>query len=400
MSGQTRALGDVRIVDLTDERAIYGVKLLADLGADVIRPEPLEGDALRSRGPMRADTTDKNESSLWHAFFASNRRFFSTDPDTPKGAAQLQTLVTKADLVLLSSDAFGTKCIDIEQARHDNPALVSVECTSFGKTGPWKDYLAPDLVAGALGGSVASTGDADTPPLKTFGELNFMVSGCYVAIAALAALRHSRETGEGQNVHVPVHQCIASCLEHVFFWHWYNHMFPTAEGKALERRGSLHWTNLYVVMQAIGGSIMVMPTPDVDRQLAWLIEEGAAADLIDSKYQEPEHRDEFLSRMMDVLRDWVATKDVEELFFEAQERHAPYGWVLPIEKLAINPQLQARDWWTTYRMGDRDIQGPGAPYRFGGTPWTMAAYESIGSNSAVVLQELGWDANGNEEDSA
>ena len=330
------------------------------------------------------------QRALWHAFFASNRRFFALDPSTADGAAQLLALTSRADLVLYSTGAFATDCVDLEQARRANPALVTVECSSFGKSGPWRDYAAPDLVAGALAGSVAPTGDADTPSLKTFGELNFMVSGCYVAIGALAALHHARQTGEGQNVDVPVHNCIASCLEHVFMWPWYNHMFPTANGRAVERRGSLHWTDLYVVMQAVGGSIMVTPTPDLDRQLAWLIEEGAAGDLIDPKYQESEHRAESSRRMMEVLRDWVATKDVERLFHEAQKRHAPYGWVLPIERLADNPQLEARDWWQTYEIDGETLKGPGAPYRFGATPVTMEAYEGVGAASAAVLAELGW----------
>ena len=284
------ALSGVRIIDLTDERAIYGVKLLADLGADVVRPEPPEGDPLRRRGPLRSDGEDTGTASLWHAFFASNRRFFALDPDTESGRTQLALLLENSDIVMFSSGAFATAHIDIETARKTNQSLVSVECSSFGKAGPWKDYLAPDLVAGALGGSVSTTGDVDTPPLKTFGELNFVISGTYVGIAALAALHHAREKGEGQHVHVPVHNCIASCLEHVFMWHWYNHLLPNATAKALERRGSLHWSNAYVVMQAVGGSIMVTPTPDFDAQLAWLIEEGVQDDLIDPKYQELENR--------------------------------------------------------------------------------------------------------------
>ena len=390
MVEQERGLADVKVVDLTDERAIYGVKLVADLGADVIRPEPPGGDPLRRRGPHHSSGDDASGESLWHAFFASNRRFFAVDPDTADGRAQLQALVLKADLVLFSTGAFGADCIDLEAARRQNPTLVVVECSSFGKRGPWKDYLAPDLVAGALGGSVAPTGDVDTPPLKPFGELNFMVSGCYAAIAALAALHHARETGTGQNVHVPVHNCIASCLEHVFMWYWYNHMFPTADGKALARRGSLHWTNLYEVMQAVGGSIMVTPTPHIDRQLLWLLEEDAVGDLLDPKYQQPEHPGEFYEGIMAALHDWVATKDVEQLFHDAQERHAPYGWVLPIEKVASNPQLEARGWWQSYRVGDAEVQGPGAPFRFGDTPGTLSAYQGVGGSTAEVLDELGW----------
>ena len=232
--------------------------------------------------------------------------------------------------------------------------------------------MAPDLVAGALGGAVATTGDVDTPPLKTFGELNFVLSGAYAAIAALAGLRHVREGGGGQRVDVSVHECIASCLEHVFMWYWYHERMPKAATAALPRRGSLHWSNAYCVMPAKGGAIMVTPTPNIDNQLVWLVEDEAQEDLLDPAYQEPGNRRAFINRLMEVLRGWVAEQDVEALFFAAQERHAPYGWVLPVDKVAENPQLQARDWWTRYPLAGGDsVRGPGAPYRFSATPWRI-----------------------------
>ena len=90
-------LSGVRVVDLTDERGIYGAKLLADLGAVVVRPEPPEGDPLRLRGPWLQTSNDDQDrsvaTSLWHAFFASNRRFFKVDLDTTEGCNQLQQLL-------------------------------------------------------------------------------------------------------------------------------------------------------------------------------------------------------------------------------------------------------------------------------------------------------------------
>ena len=211
-----------------------------------------------------------------------------------------------------------------------------------------------------------------------------------MGIAALAALRHAKETGQGQRVHVPVHPCIASCLEHVLMWYWYGHLLPSATSKALERRGSLHWSNAYVVMQAQGGSIMVTPTPNFDAQLAWLIEEEVADDLLDPAYQELENRRAYVQRMMEILREWVGTKNVDELFFEAQERHSPYGWVLPIEKVGSNPQLEAREWWKTYRGPNGEYRGPGEPYRFGATPWSMGAHSGVGVDTQSVLDDIGW----------
>lgn len=376
------ALDKLRVLDLTDERAIYGAKMLADLGAEVIRPEPPDGDPLRRRGPRIEGAAPG--ASLWHAFFASSRRFVTLEPQTKAGGTLLKRLVDRADVVLASSGAFAVAEADLDEARRRRSELIVVETSSFGPDGPWRDYLAPDLVAGALGGAVATTGDADTPPLKTFGELNFILSGAYTAIATLAALYRVRDCGAGQRVHVSVHECIASCLEHVLLWYWYHDKMPHAANPALERRGSLHWSNAYVVMPAKGGSIMVTPTPSFDNQLVWLIEKDAQEDLLDPKYQEPEHRRDYIRRFMEVLRNWVSTRDVEELFFEAQDHHAPYGWVLPIDKVGENPQLEARDWWVDYPVAQAPVRGPGAPYRFEDTPWRLGAYGGVGADTEAV----------------
>ena len=119
------ALTGVRILDLTDERAIYGAKLLADLGADVVRPEPPEGDPLRARGPHRE--ADAGMTSLWHRYFASNRRAFRVDTATEESAAQLRQLAQAADIVLTCMHGFGADVVDVGAALEANTSLVVVE---------------------------------------------------------------------------------------------------------------------------------------------------------------------------------------------------------------------------------------------------------------------------------
>ena len=389
MAEETRALSKVRIVDLTDERAIYGVKLLADLGADTVRPVPQEGDPLAKRGPFD-EATGK---SLWYAFHASSRRFFLMS-DSEQSERQLHRLCENADVVVANSGHPFESILDLDAIRENNKKSVVVDCTSFGREGPRKNYLAPDLVAGALGGSVAITGDVDTPPLKPFGDLNFTVSGAYVAIAALAGLRHARETGEGQIIRVPVHECIASCLEHVFMFYLFSNIFRNARGGALERRGSLHWTDLYEVMSAKNGHIMVTPTPSLDNQLVWLIEEDAFEDLLDPKYQEPGERGQWARRMMEVLRSWVAEKDVESLFFDAQAHHAPYGWVQSIPQVAKNPQLAARNWWSTTKIDGHDVKVTGAPYQMSDSQTSPRDLSDVPVSEHDVLEACGWSQSG------
>ena len=90
-------LEDLTIIDLTDERGIYGAKLLSDLGANVIRPEPRDGDPLRKRGPLR-ETKDPDLESLWYAFFASNRRFFRCPWKTRMSARLFDTRLVEPTL--------------------------------------------------------------------------------------------------------------------------------------------------------------------------------------------------------------------------------------------------------------------------------------------------------------
>lgn len=222
------ALSSVRILDLTDQLAIYGAKLLADLGATVIRPEPPEGDPLRARLPH---TSDGN--SLYYANYASNRRSITVDLTTDDGRAQLRQLAGTVDLIL-DTGTLETAAIDPQSLLDEHPALVIVSISAFGPTGPWSDYLTTDLVTGALGGLVATTGDIDTQPLNTYGELNFGTTGTYAAIGALAALNHARETNEGQLVELAAHEAIPSCLEHVLMWTWHNEDLVIATDDSLQ----------------------------------------------------------------------------------------------------------------------------------------------------------------------
>ena len=308
-------LSGIRILDLTDERAIYGAKLLADLGATVVRIESPMGDPLRGRGPLNS-----SGESLWFNYYASNRHIISLDLTDKKEEAKLKQILQGTDIVIDTGvlESWGMSLEDLESL---NPQITHVDVASFSKTGPWKDYLAPDLVAGALGGAIATTGDTDTTPLKLFGDQSFLVSGVYAAIAGLAGLFQSSRTGIADQIDISVHETIVSTLEHVLMIAWYPEFISYAKGNVLPRRGSLHWSNAYQVMAAINGSLMVTPTPDVQKQIAWLAEENLHEDLLDEKYNDLALRQVFIKRLMDVMRQWVSDKDAETFFHQAQARH-------------------------------------------------------------------------------
>ena len=169
---------------------------------------------------------------------------------------------------------------------------------------------------------------------------------------------------------------------------WYGEAM--GRGRILPRQGGTHWSMAFTVMPAQGGAIMATPLPDFDAQLAWLVEEDAHQDLLDEKYSKPENLPLYIGRLMQVMRDWIADQDPEVLFHRAQERHAPYGWVQPIERLGDNPQLEARGWWTPYQVGHDTVTGPGAPYNLSATPWVHRDPAPV--TAAAVLADLGWEA--------
>jgi crotonobetainyl-CoA:carnitine CoA-transferase CaiB-like acyl-CoA transferase len=183
-------------------------------------------------------------------------------------------------------------------------------------------------------------------------------------------------------------------------FYFYQQTLNRPEGRVLPRRGALHWSDAYGVMPGKNGCIMATPAPNFDNQLMWWIEEDVHEDLIDPKYMEPENLRLRTQRAMDIMSRWVATKDVEALFHEAQSRHAPYGWVLPIEKVAENPQLQARDWYVPYQIDDVNITSPGTPYHFSKTPWQLKPYQSQAIPISAVADQLRWQTRTHQAENA
>ena len=135
--------------------------------------------------------------------------------------------------VVIDTGSLESRGMSLEDLERLNPQITYVDVASFSKTGPWRNYLAPDLVAGALGGAAATTGDTDTTPLKLFGDQSFLVSGVYAAIAGLAGLFQSSRTGLAEQIDISVHETIVSTLEHVLMIAWYPEFVSYAMGNVL-----------------------------------------------------------------------------------------------------------------------------------------------------------------------
>ncbi|MBI4329059.1 MAG: CoA transferase [Chloroflexi bacterium] len=154
------ALEGLRVLDLSEGTADLCARLLGDLGADVIKVEPPEGDFLRHRGPYAHNLTHEERSLAWLAF-NTNKRSITLDLADPSHRAFVQGLASQADVLVESAapEHLADLGLGYEELSQENPALVYVSLTPFGQSGPYSQHTGTELRAQALGGLLATQGD-------------------------------------------------------------------------------------------------------------------------------------------------------------------------------------------------------------------------------------------------
>ena len=206
----TGMLAPYRVLDLTDETGQPCGKLLADLGADVIKIEPPGGDPARRRGPFVDDEPDLERSLYWLAYNA-NKRSLTLDLGAATDRARFKRLAASADVVIESFAPGRLAALGLGYAALAtiNPGLVLVSISPFGQHGPYRDYKAPDIVIWAMSGLMSIAGETEGPPahLSDNAQSYMAVSGD-AAIGALLALEQRRQTGHGQHVDVSMQEAV------------------------------------------------------------------------------------------------------------------------------------------------------------------------------------------------
>jgi formyl-CoA transferase/CoA:oxalate CoA-transferase len=203
-------LTNIRVIDLTTYIAgPYCTKLLADFGADVIKIEnPKGGDPSRTLGPFPGDVPDPEKSGLF-LHLNTNKRSVALDLQTPEGKSLLQRLIAGADVLVESFrpgvlESFG---VDVEELERRQPNLVITRISTFGQTGPYRDYLAGEITLFGMGGKMNSSGNADRYPIMLGGDHVQYQAGNNAAMASPVRRevpRHRRTGGRCRHLRDPV----------------------------------------------------------------------------------------------------------------------------------------------------------------------------------------------------
>ena len=384
------ALAGLRVLDLSTHRAHLCARLLADMGADVIKVEPPAGDDGRRIGPFYNDLPH-HDRSLFFWFYNLNKRSLTLDLAHPRGRELALALARSVDLVVESfaPGEIATLGLGWDALHRANPALILLSIAPFGQTGAYRDFSADDTVITAMGGMLYVNGSPGRPPVRPLGLQAYHSASYYGAIAAMTAVLGRDFSGEGQWIDLSMQEATASAVEHVAGSYFQS-------GLTEPRRGTLHWSRFFRVGKCRDGYIMHCTLGDWTSLIEWVNGDGKAQDLIDPQWNDVTYRSVNAEHLFDVLDEWVANYNRDELLERAQLLRLPYASVRSPENLFDDEQLLARGYFQEVEHPElgRTFRYPGAPYLFTGSPWqVMRRPPLVGEHTGEILGgELGMSA--------
>jgi len=389
------ALEGLRVLDLSGPAGNYTGKLFADMGADVILVEPVQGTDLR-REPPFIDGRPGIERSLNFAYQNTSKRGIALDLDTASGQRILRDLAATSDLLIETAPPgwMAARGIGYEALSSANPRLVFASITPFGQTGPYANMQATDLVALAMGGLLWMGGYQGVAPTQAHGDQAYKAAAMYGAVAAMLGVHEAELTGEGQHVDISIQESVTLALENAAQTY-------DLEGVIRKRPlgdqrfagyGLFPCQDGYVFL----GSRGIGNSPAWSRSLQWFRDEGMEGvdrlfgpEWSDLTYLKSDQaRDDFA----ELFIPWASTRSKVWLYDEGQKRGIPLAPVSTPADLLSNPQLRSRGHFVPFNhpLLDKAAEMPGAPYVLSETPWKISRpAPTFGQHTQEVLEQLG-----------
>ncbi len=376
------ALDGLRILDLTHGSFDFGSRLLAGLGAEVIKVEPPSGDSVRTMPPFPADEPNP-ETSARHLHLNAAKRSVVLDLDTSEGCDLLRRLVAESD-ALIESYAPGylaERGLAYDDLIELKPDLVMASVTHFGQDGPYAGYHGSEIVDVALGGYLKLTGDADREPVKPYDDLAVSHAALHAATAIMAGLTHRDATGEGDYFDVAAIDAAMFLLGGVAQIYHFDHQLPVRRGTRLMFTNP-NYSYPSTIRPCMGGYVHAHSNNRNADLLAALMPGMGIEDYLDTPMGNADKLDE----LMDA---WMADKDKFEVVRRAQELRLPFTEVLTPEEILNDPHLEEREFLVEIEHPVAPTtRQPGAAARMTATPWHVERAPLFGEHTDDVLTNL------------
>ncbi len=376
-------LANTLVVDATDRFGWLAGRVLADLGAEVLKLDPPGTD--RSRPEWRA--------------FNANKRVLELDPGKAADRGTIDELAAKADILLLTPASLAADApFDPEALRARHPRLVVVVITPFGRAGPRSRWRASDLEAMAAGGAMDLAGEPDGEPLRVSEPQAYGWVGAQAATGALVALYRREVTGRGDLVDVSVQASVVAAIAHAPAFYDILGEAPTRAGAFMTGR-SIHGARYRVFWPCKDGWLNFIFYGGVagrrtnEQLVAWMRERGAELGRlagIDWARWDPTKADQNeIDAIEAPVMTFFAGVTKREFLTEAHKREMLGYPVSTVADIASDPQLEARGFFEAIPGPDGTaethcgsfalIDGVRPPLRYaGGVPVGESASSNAG----------------------
>jgi crotonobetainyl-CoA:carnitine CoA-transferase CaiB-like acyl-CoA transferase len=385
-----RALEGLRVIELnTTGAASYSSKLMADLGADVIKIEDPSGDPDRRTGPFPGGTPDPEKSGTY-LYLNCNKQGVTLNLREDRGRDLLDRLMAEADVFVHDHPPKEAEAIGLTYDRVGplNPRLVMTSITPFGQDGPRRDYKAYDLTILSAGGWTwlnGWPGDTENPPLRPYGRQSAVQAGVNAAVATMGAIFGRLKSGKGQHIDVSAQECILSILEFAYeLWPYVN--TPTVRWG----QRPIHPIDMFQCKD--GGWIFVLTVEEHQwRALVELMEtpEWATWEIAANRFVRASNWD----ALRPFMKEWISQWNTDDLYRAAQAKRIPFAPASTLSDLLGSEHLKARGFFVEVDYAQAGTyKQAGAPYKLSKTPWEIRSpAPTLGQHNEQLLGPLGAD---------
>jgi crotonobetainyl-CoA:carnitine CoA-transferase CaiB-like acyl-CoA transferase len=392
------------VLELSHFAAAVAGRVLADLGAEVIKIEPPGGDRARHAEPA-FDGADRQRHAFGFLAFNLGKRSVTLDTGTDAGREILARLAASSDIVLIDWERAGsTQEADRLRAlvTEANPRLVFCEIWPYGR-GEYEDTVATDLTIQAQGGHLYLNGDTDRPPVAVSAPVAVLAGGTEAASAALMAYYHAVRTGQGQQVSVSLQACVVWTLLNTTMT-WQCMGINEMRGGAVKReRGNSFYTRLvwpckdgFVQFGPVGGGGGAARDISLNALIEWMRDEGSYDQILTacdwngpSRFTIPQ---EAYDAVTEVIGAFIATKTMDELIERGMKQRILLAPIYTIPQLLHAEQLAARGFFREVpdeRRGATALH-PGPFARLSETPLVdLRPAPQAGADTGAVLNAAG-----------
>jgi len=368
-SNSPSPLGALRVIECGQGiSAAFSAKLLADLGAEVIKVEPPQGDLTRLRGPFPEDKADPEKSGLF-TYLNVNKRGVVADLTKPDGREALSRLLERADILIhnVAPSARAGQGLESVALSAHYPRLVIAAISIFGESGPYANYHGCELTAANASGwafvSPGASPHSELPPLRCFGDQCDFQAGVHTATVVLAAYLHRLQSGQGQTIDVSEREVVTGLIEN-------NLVYYTYAGRVASRLGNRVIGPWFIADCADGQIFVIAVEENQWQRLVQLMgnPEWASDDLFRDRLSRAQNNDALKA----LMSEWIASWKVQDLYRAAQEHRIPFAPINTMRSLYESEHLRERQFFVEFEQpGIGRLKLAGMPSRYGNSYWAI-----------------------------